>query len=61
MLQSDINQLSTSTSGIFPDACTCCGSFRKSLGKGKRELLGACKTDSAEAAIRDAALILNDD
>ena len=55
------DQISISTSGIFPNVCTFCGSVRKSLGKGKRELLGACETDSAEAAIRDAALILNDD
>ena len=61
VLRSDINQLTTSTSGIFPNVCTFCGFVRKSLGKGKRELLGACETDSAEAAIRDAALILNDD
>ena len=61
ILRSDINEPSTSESGIFPAVCTLCGSVSKSRGKRKRGVLGACETNSAEAAIKDAALKLEDD
>ena len=60
VLRSEVEHTEASSTGIFEKKCLFCNSITKSLGKGKREVLGTCMTDMGEESIKNAAELAQD-